>query len=124
MANSDADVDGLAFARRIHELRRASGLTQRQVAEKLGIDFTYLSKLENNRGEPPGELTIRKLARLLKTDEEGLLALAGKIPTELRQMAVKDLDFATFLRQLPSLPEDVRQKMYRAARKPTGRKGP
>jgi transcriptional regulator with XRE-family HTH domain len=46
------------FGQRIQRLRRRQGLTQRQVAAQLGIDFTYLSKLENDRGEPPGEVNI------------------------------------------------------------------
>ena len=67
-----------SFGQRIQRLRRHRGLTQRQVAAQLGIDFTYLSKLENDRGEPPGEDTIRGLATLLETDEEMLLAMAGR----------------------------------------------
>lgn len=122
MAGQDANVGGATFGKRIQDLRRDSSLTQRQVADKLGIDFTYLSKLENNRGEPPGEQTIRGLARLLKADEEELLALAGKIPTELREKAAKDVDFATFLRELPSLDEDVLHRFYKTARNATGRK--
>ena len=48
-----------SLGQRIQRLRRHRGLSQRQVAAQLGIDFTYLSKLENDRGEPPGEDTIR-----------------------------------------------------------------
>ena len=122
MAGPDSGAEATAFGKRIQQLRRDSSLTQRQVAEKLGIDFTYLSKLENSRGEPPGEQTIRRLARLLKGDEEELLALAGKIPTELREKAVRDIEFATFLRELPSLDDTILRTMYRTARKATGRK--
>ena len=93
------------FGQRIQRLRRGLDLTQRQVPAELGIDFTYLSKLENDRGEPPGEETIRGLATLLQTDEEMLLAMAGKVPAELRDRARDDLAFARFLRRLPSVPD-------------------
>jgi HTH-type transcriptional regulator, competence development regulator len=104
------------FGRRIQALRRDRGLTQRQVAAELGIDFTYLSKLENDRGEPPGEETVRKLAAILNTDTEELLALAGKIPSELRLRAQQDVDFARFLRRLPEVPDDQLQDIYRRLR--------
>ncbi|RDJ93071.1 XRE family transcriptional regulator [Lacticaseibacillus rhamnosus] len=61
-------------------LRRRASLSQRDVALQVGIDFTYLSKLENDHGEAPGEATIRRLAAVLHADSEALLALAGKGP--------------------------------------------
>ncbi len=101
------------FGRRIQRLRRDRGLTQRKVAAELGIDFTYLSKLENDRGEPPGEETVRKLAAILETDPEELLALAGKIPSELRLRAQQDVEFARFLRRLPNVPDAELKDIYR-----------
>lgn len=115
MATRDAGADAPSFGRRIQELRRVRSLTQRQVAEKLGIDFTYLSKLENNRGEPPSEETIRALADLYGSDADELLALAGKVPAQLRERAATDREFALFLRRLPELPDDVLRKIYRDA---------
>lgn len=97
----------------IQRLRRERGLTQRQAADRLGVDFTYLSKIENGRGEPPGEETVRKLSELLETDVEELLALAGKVPPELRERAQRDLAFARFLRHLPSVPEKDLEQIYR-----------
>lgn len=101
------------FGRRIQRLRRELRLTQRQVANELGLDFTYLSKLENDRGEPPGEETVRRLARVLGADEEELLALAGKIPSELRSMAQRDFEFARFLRRLPHASDKDLRALYR-----------
>ena len=101
-----------SFGQRIQRLRRARGLNQRQVAAELGIDFTYLSNLENNRGEPPGEDTIRGLAALLETDEEMLMAMAGKVPTELRDRARDDVEFARFLRRLPGVPDSKMREIY------------
>lgn len=93
------------FGRLIQRLRRERGLTQRQLATVLGLDFTYLSKVENNRGEPPGEETVRKLAEVLEADAEELLALAGKVPADLKARALKDVEFARFLRRLPGASE-------------------
>jgi HTH-type transcriptional regulator, competence development regulator len=104
---------GETFGKRIQTLRRERGLTQRQVAADLGIDFTYLSKLENDRGEPPGEQTVRKLAMSLDTDPEELLALAGKVPSELRLRAQRDVEFARLLRRLPDVSDRELQDIYR-----------
>lgn len=103
------------FGTRIRRLRQEQGLTQRQLAAKLDIDFTYLSKLENDRGEMPGETTVRRLAQVLDTDVEELLALAGRIPPALQQKARQDADFARFLRRLPDLSEEELRSMYRHA---------
>lgn len=112
------DVDGAkgdSFGTRIQQLRREHEMTQRHVAAELGIDFTYLSKLENDRGEPPGEETVRRLAQLFGIDPEELLAKAGKVPAELRERAQGDVQFATLLRTLPNLSEDQLQRVYKSA---------
>jgi HTH-type transcriptional regulator, competence development regulator len=73
---------------RIRELRKAIGLTQRQLADVVGIDFTYLSKIENNMlPYSPSTKTLKNLARELKVDELELLRLAEKLPTDMGNIA-------------------------------------
>lgn len=73
----------IEFGILIKEARKQKGYTQRDLAKKLGIDFTYLSKLENNRPDyAPKEDLIRKLADYLNLDEEELIFLAGRIPSQ------------------------------------------
>ena len=110
---TDRPPVGETFGQRIRRRRWELSLTQRQVAAKLEIDFTYLSKVENDRGEPPGEKTVRGLAVVLQDDEEELLALAGKVPEQLRDRAQQDVAFARFLRRLPDLSEEELQAIYR-----------
>lgn len=109
--------DSESFGTLIRGLRQAKGLTQRELASRLEIDFTYLSKLENDRGEPPGEETVRKIAEILNADPEELLARAGRVPAELRELAREDVEFARFLRQLPSMSSGDRERMYKDAEK-------
>lgn len=72
----------------IKELRKKKALTQRQLAEAAGVDFTYLSKIENDRLEhSPSLKTLQTLADVLQTDELDLLALADKMPPLLREIA-------------------------------------
>jgi transcriptional regulator with XRE-family HTH domain len=95
------------FGARIRRLRHQNGLSQRTLASRVGIDFTYLSKLENDQeGQSPGEELVGKLAREFDEDPEDLLALAGKVPVEkLRSRAREDAGFARSLRRLPAIPD-------------------
>lgn len=44
---------------RISMLRKVEGVTQEEMAQKLGIERTYLSKLENSKFMPRPELMVR-----------------------------------------------------------------
>ncbi len=72
------------FGKRLRELRHEKGLTLRQLAELAGVDFSYLSKVENERVPyTPGADTIRSLAHALGVDPLEFLQLANKLPEEL-----------------------------------------
>ncbi len=73
----------MTFGQRIRTLRKDLGLSQRELAQRVGIDFTYLSKIENDRSEPPSEAVIKRLALELSADPDDLIVLAGKIPSDL-----------------------------------------
>lgn len=75
----------MAFGERVRELRKARGLSQRELAGRAGIDFTYLSKIENGRIEPPSEDVIRRVAEELGTNADELILLADKFPSDLAQ---------------------------------------
>src|SRR5436190_1470702 len=76
------------FGSKLRELRQKRGLTLRALAEAAGVDFTYLSKIENDRlGYLPGAETIRDLAEVLGVDAIELLQLANKLPPELATLA-------------------------------------
>jgi HTH-type transcriptional regulator, competence development regulator len=75
------------FGERLRQIRKERGLTLRAVAEGAGIDFTYLSKIENGRiPYTPAVETIRQLASALKVDAIELLTLANKLPAELEPL--------------------------------------
>jgi len=100
------------FAAEIKNLRKLRGISQRELATTLGINFTYLSKLENGRAEPPSEETVRKLGSSLAPTQsdadalaERLLALAGKVPPELKRRAASDHNFASAIRELTAADE-------------------
>ena len=55
----------MTFPEELRSLRRTARLSQRALAELVGVDFTYLSKIENGRVDPPSESVLRKIAREL-----------------------------------------------------------
>ena len=85
----------MTFGSRIRELRQAKNLTLRDVAKKVKVTFTYLSKIENQRlsfGEFPSDELIIKLARALHSDPDELLILAKKIPDAIRKRVLERPD--------------------------------
>lgn len=86
------------FGHLIRKARKEKEYSQRELAALLGLDFTYLSKLENNRAEyAPKEEVIRALALRLDLEAEELIFLAGRIPH-------KDEDFLKqYYKSMPTL---------------------
>jgi hypothetical protein len=76
-------------------LRLAKGLSQRAPAPRLGIDFTYVSKIEDERpdgADYPGEGLICTISRVLGACEGELLLLAQKIPPPIRRRVLERPD--------------------------------
>src|SRR2546421_5800628 len=71
----------------IRRLRKDNGITQAQLAEAIGVDESYISKIETGRlPYTPSEDTLRLLAQVLKADSLELLSLAQKTPEELQSV--------------------------------------
>lgn len=104
------------FGEVIKEARKKKKYSQRELADKLGIDFTYLSKLENERGNPPKEDIIRQLAQYLNLDEDQLLFLAGKIPEQDEDLIKQHYeDMPLLFRRMRENPEFA-AKIFRQAK--------
>src|SRR4051794_7641666 len=85
----------MTFGQRIRTLRRAKTLSQRDLAERVGLNFTYLSKIENGKLDfagYPSEETILKLAEALEADPDELLLMAEKIPESIRKRVIERPD--------------------------------
>lgn len=100
------------FGIMIKNLRNEHRITQRDMAKKIGVDFTYISKIENGKLEnAPSEETIEKIARVLETDVERLIILAKKIPKSMHKTIVDDELAVAFLRKMPDLTPEQRSKV-------------
>ena len=94
------------FGTRIKALRLEAKLSQRDLADRLakrlkGFDFTYLSKIENDRLVPSAS-AILALAAELKGNSDELLALAGKAPADVGDMLQKSQGARMFFRSAMS----------------------
>jgi HTH-type transcriptional regulator, competence development regulator len=87
------------FGSTLREYRHQSGLSQRELALKIGVDFSYISKLENDRLPPPAADTILQICSALEIEPEGLLALTGKIPSEIQEKVGSNQTAQEFLRK-------------------------
>ena len=57
-------MDNKVLGEKIKNIRKAMGLTQEQLAEKVGIDYKYLSKIENGL-HLPNYKTLLKFTSIL-----------------------------------------------------------
>lgn len=66
---------------------------------------------------PPGETTIRRLAEELGEDADVLLALAGKVPTDLLEIIrARPRLFADLIRELKNMPDGAVLRLVREVR--------
>jgi transcriptional regulator with XRE-family HTH domain len=110
------------FGQRVRELRRAKNLGQRALAAKVGVSFTYISRVETESldyGPYPSEELIRKLAKALHAEADELLLLAKKIPEPIRQRVLERPDA---FRKLAAL-DDETLDLVLAEAESLGRKG-
>ncbi len=85
----------MKFGERVRELRHAKGWSLRDLAEKVDVGFTYLSRVENERlnfGDYPSDALIHKLADALEADEEELLILAKRVPGPIHKRVLQRPD--------------------------------
>jgi transcriptional regulator with XRE-family HTH domain len=108
------------FGTYLRESRTRKGtpaFSVRKLADRVGIEPSYLSKIERGQQPPPGEGTIRKLAEELGEDPDVMLALAGKVPTDLLEVIrARPRLFADLLRELKTMPDSAVLRIVREVR--------
>lgn len=103
----------MTFGQRLREIRKSKSITQRALADKVGISFTYLSKIENGAMQPPREKTIMALANALEADSDELFGLAKKVPSQfLEHISPEVIKLIRSLRDGEEKPLHGMMKMY------------
>jgi len=112
----------MTFGERLRQLRLERRINQRDLAAQVGIDFTYLSKIENGRMAPPAGDTIVKIARALDAETDELLLLANKVPRDLTPVITKSVALPAFLRSISDLNDDEIKELSSYAQKMKARR--
>jgi transcriptional regulator with XRE-family HTH domain len=98
------------FGELIRDARKKQEYSQRELAKLVEVNYTYLSKLENDHAEyPPSKEVIRALANHLHLDEEELTKLAGRINPEdaqiFKELVKKYQEMPVLLRRMQENPD-------------------
>jgi transcriptional regulator with XRE-family HTH domain len=78
----------MKFGTMVRATRIQRGMTQQELARRMSVSVSYISKVENERlhfGDYPSEKFIHKLAEELEADEYDFLLLADKVPDLIKQ---------------------------------------
>jgi transcriptional regulator with XRE-family HTH domain len=104
-----------AFIRRQREEKEV-GL--REMAKKIGVSPTYLSKVERDEFPPPAEDKVRKIAEIIGRDADEMLALAGRVASDLNEIIKKHpVETAALLRTTKGFTAEDIAKLARDAQK-------
>ena len=89
----------------------------RKVAARIGVQPSYLSKVERGEQAPPSEAKIVLLAEALREDPDVLLALAGKVSGDLQKVIRRRPKlFADLIRELKDVPDHAVLRIVREVR--------
>ena len=89
----------------------------RQVANRIGVEPSFLSKVERSLSPPPSEAKIVALAKVLGEDADLLLGLAGRVSSDVQKTIIKrPMLFAQLVRQLRNAPNTGVSRMVKEAR--------
>jgi HTH-type transcriptional regulator, competence development regulator len=102
------------FGQILRQARKDCEYSQRELAKLIGIDYTYLSKLENDHASyPPSEEVIETLASHLNLDAQLLKKLAGRITPDdekvFRELVKKYQQMPALLRRMKDNPAFAKQ---------------
>lgn len=79
----------MKFGPHIREIREAKSIGLRELARLIEVEPAYLSKIEREIFPPPSEALIVRIAGNLEEDPDRLLALAGKIPSDVKDLIIQ-----------------------------------
>ena len=79
------ETKSMLFGKLIKDLRLKKGVSIKKLAPILGLNYTYISKIENSRVSPSPEV-LKKMSNYFGYDSDELLIKAGKIPSDVEEI--------------------------------------
>ncbi len=71
--------------------------SQRELADKIGISHSYISKLENGIDPPPSNDILLRMAEALNANSDEILIAAGRMPLNLKKQLDQSKSIKAFL---------------------------
>jgi transcriptional regulator with XRE-family HTH domain len=117
MVTSAKEMFG-AFIRREREGKEI-GL--REMAKKVGVSPTYMSKVERDEFPPPAEDKVRAIAEILGCDVDDLLARAGRVSSDITDIIKRHpIELAGLLRTTSGMSTEEIVRLAQKLRKSKG----
>jgi transcriptional regulator with XRE-family HTH domain len=111
-------MSGKKFGALVRREREAKEIGLREMAKMIGVSPTYLSKVERDEFPPPVEDKVRKIAEIIGRDPDELLALAGRVASDLTDIIrERPREIADFLRAAKGLTAEDMARFARQAQK-------
>ena len=105
--SNNLDFGETVRTKRLALAEKDASFSVRKVAQRVGIEPSYLSKIERGEQPPPGEENIRRIAVELGENPDTLLALAGKVSGDLLAIIrERPTVVAELLRTLKGMPTE------------------
>lgn len=100
----------------VRQRREELGITLRGLCRSIELSPTYLSKIEQGEFLPPSEEKVKLLARYLRVDEDKLMGLADRIPSDFKEIFThQPKPVADFLRTAKGLSDKDWGKLRKQA---------
>lgn len=108
-----------AFVRREREAR---DIGLREMAKKIGVSPTYLSKVERDEFAPPAEDKVKAIAQIIGCDVDELLGRAGRVSTDITDIIKRHpVELALLLRTTKNLTAEDIARLSQDAQKAKGK---
>ncbi len=95
-------------------LQEDKGYSLRRFAARVGMSPTYLSKVERGDLPPPGEEKVKTIAVELGEDPDELLALAGKVSSDIPEIIRRrPVMMARLIRKMRGMDDEQVERIFR-----------
>ena len=75
----------MEFGELLKDLRKKKGVGIKKIAKDVGLDYTYISKLENLKVNPSSKV-VKRISDYFNYDSDELMLSAGKIPKDIEEI--------------------------------------
>jgi transcriptional regulator with XRE-family HTH domain len=101
----------MIFGQKLRKLREERGITQQELAEKLGyVTNSYVSDVEKGHFIPSEE-KLKKIAKVLKHPFSNLKDLL--LESRIEEMGIKEPELRELFKDVPQLPEKEKKTIIK-----------